>query len=140
MTSQPRWAEINTTLRHRLDELMAVTPLLPGLPVGEIRLHAAGVRRFLLDDVLRHAHDEELLLFPALDELGAGGAWVTGVLLAEHDTVRDAAGSLDEVAARPMTTTNVEALTGVLKGIGLLLDGHLAHESEAAAQLLAPSA
>lgn len=132
------WEVVNGALRQRLDELAAVTALLPVLPLADVRAHVAEVRSFLYDTVLRHAQAEELLLFPVFAELGNGVA-LTGALVAEHDTVRAAAGALDEVAARPMTVDNVEALFGVLEGIGLLLDGHLAHESEASTQLGQPS-
>lgn len=121
---------------QRLAELTAVTPLLEQLPGHEVRGHVAGVRSYLHDEILRDAAVEETTLFPVFDRLGEGGG-LRAALTVEHDTVRDAAARLDDLARRPLGAAAVRDLSGLLSGIGLLLDQHLGHESDASLTLIA---
>lgn len=134
--AQPEPTTLNGSLTDRLTRLSSISDRMGELPACEIRGHVAGVRAFLHDDVLRHAHAEELVLFPAFDRLGADGGRLALGLLAEHDTIRDATRSLGEAAARPLSTATIRTLSGLLDGVGLLLDAHLGHESTAAMELL----
>lgn len=127
---------VNAALRDRLAEIAAVNQLVLHLPTTEIRGHLAGVRSFLHDHVLRHAHAEERILLPALRQATSRPASATLGLTAEHDTLREATGTLDDLAGRALSAAVVGTLAGILDGTALLLEHHLDHETKASASLL----
>lgn len=124
----------NASLAERLAELTAITATMEGRPQAEVRAHVDVVRAFLYEEVLLQAHVEELELIPHLDRLGRSAE--SSVLLAEHDTLRDAVAGIDGLVRGPLTPDLLDRVTGLLRDIELLLHTHLDHEHDAALMVL----
>lgn len=124
----------NASLAERLAELTAVTATMEGQPPAAVRAHVDVVRTFLYEEVLLQAHREELELLPHLDRMGRTAD--SSVLLAEHDTLRDAVAAIDGLVRGPLTPALLRRVTGLLRDIELLLHTHLDHEQAATVLVL----
>ncbi|QBI18436.1 hemerythrin domain-containing protein [Egibacter rhizosphaerae] len=126
----------HTALTQRLAEISELTPYLEWLITPEIRGQLAGMLGFLHDDVLHHAHEEERVIFPPLERLGPEGERLRAALLAEHDTLREAAARLDACAVVHLDQTTIPGLAGLMRATEALLAHHLDQEALATERLL----
>ena len=109
-------------LLDRLDALFSDAEPLAGRSDAERRAHLVRVRAYLQHDVLPQADIEDRN--SSHGQLPARG----GAQHAEHDTLGAALGQLDALSADGCAG-QLDAVTGLLAGLHLLLARHLAREA-----------
>ena len=124
-------------IREEVERLGVLAEVLPMLNGKQARKRLGEVTRFLREELLSHAQEEERSLYPAVERvLGAiGGAAHT--MAADHRRIAALVADLEELSAGPIGEGRQAPLRRVLHELRALLDVHLQKEEEEYLPLLA---
>lgn len=124
-------------LHEEVDKLGVLAEALPMLNGREARKQLGEVTRFLREDLLSHAHEEERSVYPAVERvLGAAGG-ATRTMAVDHRHIAALVADLEDLAEGSISEAQQAPVRRVLHELRALLEVHLQKEEEVYLPLLA---
>jgi len=123
-------------LSPHLDHLGSLASEVTRLDESDLRTRMREVLVFLHDDLLPHAQEEEMSVYPATEKvlLAVGGA--TRTMSIDHRFVGEMVAELDGFSDSLLSSANRERIRRLLYGLQAVLQGHFTKENEAYVPLL----
>ncbi|MGH7775779.1 MAG: hemerythrin domain-containing protein [Candidatus Dormibacterales bacterium] len=114
-----------------LDHLARLASKSGSLPDGELRARLGEILRFLREDLMPHASEEERSVYPAAEKILRAVGGVTRTMEIDHRFIGEMVDGLEGASRRPLGAEEREHVRRLLYGLEAMLRVHFTKENEA---------